>query len=680
MIGKVLADRYQISELIGKGGMAMVYRAVDLRTGHSVAIKILRPEFSEDAEFLSRFQREAEAASKMSHHNIVNLLDVGMDGDNRYLVMEYVQGKTLKEVIREKGKMSPQVAGQIAVRILAALQHAHRNGIIHRDIKPQNILVHADGHIKVADFGIARMANSSTLTKGDNVMGSVHYFSPEQASGEQAGETSDIYSVGVVLYEMLTGKVPFDGDSPVAVAMQHLHAQPTPVRELSPEVPEPVSRVVETAMEKEPKKRYQSALEMASDLRHALDGREEQMKAQRKRRQDSGEGPEAAGADGAGEAKGIKQAAGKAFDSARQQKQPASRQDSSRQNVRADRGDTSRRGKAVSKGKKPRLFRPRGSYASRRRLTRQIVKWGATALMAVLVFYGLYLGGVTIYQRVVNTVAAPDLVGMDEETAVRQSQRSGLNTEIIRSAHPSVASGIVIMQTPEFETSMRKGDTIVLTVSKGPSLQTAPQVTGLFIQEAVEQLQLQGLVLSVAEKVVSDEPMDTILTQKPEAGIACVPGDTIQVTVSGGSVTVPDIEGIDQQDAADALVQSGLTLDAIEYLNTQDPELDGLVAGQQPSMGGQVIWGTKATITVYRLVTGYAAQVRLELKEPERETQVSVTLVGKDGSEAEQYTGVLAPGGDLHPEIEVRGDTEGPAVYRVYLDGELAYEAEAFLE
>lgn len=186
---KILADRYKLIEQIGHGGMAIVYRAVDMRTGHNVAVKVLRPEFNKDAEFVGRFQREAEAASKMTHHNIVNLLDVGMDGENRYLVMEYVQGKTLKDLIHEKGRLNPQAAAQITIRILSALQHAHQNGIIHRDIKPQNILVNAEGHVKVADFGIARMANSSTLTKGDSVMGSVHYFSPEQASGQAAGRS-----------------------------------------------------------------------------------------------------------------------------------------------------------------------------------------------------------------------------------------------------------------------------------------------------------------------------------------------------------------------------------------------------------------------------------------------------------------------------------------------------------
>ena len=277
MSDKILADRYRLVEQIGMGGMAIVYRAVDMRTGHNVAVKVLRPEFNQDVEFVSRFQREAEAASKMAHHNIVNLLDVGMDGENRYLVMEYVQGKTLKQVIQEKGRLNPLVAAQITIRILSALQHAHENGIIHRDIKPQNILVHADGHIKVADFGIARMANSSTLSKGDNVMGSVHYFSPEQASGHAAGVTSDIYSVGVVLYEMLTGRVPFDGDSPVAIAMQHLHARPTPIETLAPDVPPAIIHVCMMAMEKNPRYRYQSAVQMATELRKAIDGRTGQM-------------------------------------------------------------------------------------------------------------------------------------------------------------------------------------------------------------------------------------------------------------------------------------------------------------------------------------------------------------------------------------------------------------------
>ncbi|NLB91034.1 MAG: serine/threonine protein kinase, partial [Clostridiales bacterium] len=271
MSNRILSQRYRIIHLIGKGGMANVYLAEDLRTGHQVAVKILRPEFNQDEEFLQRFNREAQAASKVSHHNIVNLLDVGMENNMRYLVMEYVKGTNLKELIKAKGKLPVEIAVQITIRILSALQHTHRNGVIHRDIKPQNILVQTQGHIKVADFGIAKVANSATLSKGDSVMGSVHYFSPEQAAGEEVLQTGDIYSVGVVLYEMLTGKVPFEGDSPVAVAMQHLHNMPRPIQEFSPEVPPRISKVVMKAMEKEPKNRYQNAIDMAADLKIALE-------------------------------------------------------------------------------------------------------------------------------------------------------------------------------------------------------------------------------------------------------------------------------------------------------------------------------------------------------------------------------------------------------------------------
>ena len=270
MIGKMLDNRYELVEFIGKGGMALVYRAVDHRTGHHVAVKILRPEFNQDQEFLGRFDREATTASKMSHHNIVNLLDVGVDGDIHFLVMEYVKGRTLKEVIAQKGALPPAVAAQIGIRILSAMQHAHKNGIIHRDIKPQNILVHADGHIKVGDFGIARVAGSNTISSDDSVMGSVHYFSPEQAKGEAVTFSSDLYSVGVVLYEMLTAQPPFEGETPVAIALQHISGKPRAMSELNPAVPPAMERVVAKAMEKRPEKRYQSALEMAQDLQRAL--------------------------------------------------------------------------------------------------------------------------------------------------------------------------------------------------------------------------------------------------------------------------------------------------------------------------------------------------------------------------------------------------------------------------
>jgi len=279
---QVIAQRYQIIQPIGEGGMALVYLARDLRTGHDVALKFLRPEFKENPDFLNRFKREANAASKMSHHNIVNLLDVGEDADNPYIVIEYVNGKTLKDIIRESKMLPVDVSVQIAIRILSALQHAHQAGIIHRDIKPQNILVNQKGYIKVSDFGIARMVGAKTTTMADNdhsVMGTVHYFSPEQAQGETATVSSDLYSVGVVLYEMLTGKVPFDGDTLVSIALQHVQAKPKSLREINEKVTPSVEMVVMKALEKNPANRYHTALEMApsqlriADYTSGLDGR-----------------------------------------------------------------------------------------------------------------------------------------------------------------------------------------------------------------------------------------------------------------------------------------------------------------------------------------------------------------------------------------------------------------------
>ncbi|HHT06957.1 MAG TPA: protein kinase [Clostridiales bacterium] len=272
MIGTLLMERYRLEEMIGEGGMASVYRALDLRTGHRVAVKFLRQELQANQEFLDRFRREATAASRMSHHNIVNLLDIGDNPNSPYLVFEFVDGKTLKDIITEHGQLPQGTAVQIAIRILSALRHAHEAGVIHRDIKPQNILVDKQGYIKVSDFGIARMVGTHTSDMGEtqSVMGSVHYFSPEQARGEMATFASDLYSVGCVLYEMLTGHVPFEGETQVSVAMQHVQATAQPVRDYAPEVSESIEAVVKKAMEKVPENRYSSALLMAQALHDAL--------------------------------------------------------------------------------------------------------------------------------------------------------------------------------------------------------------------------------------------------------------------------------------------------------------------------------------------------------------------------------------------------------------------------
>lgn len=268
---KLLSQRYALREIIGMGGMSIVYRAWDTRQDREVAVKVLRPEFSADAEFVRRFNQEAQAASRMSHPNIVGMYDLGLDGDMRYIVMEYVRGRTLKELIRSEAPMPAQKAVQITLRILAAVHHAHHNHIVHRDIKPQNILVQEDGGIKVADFGIARLTTNATMTTSfGNMLGSVHYFSPEQASGELADEKSDLYSVGVVFYEMITGQVPFEGESPVAVALKHVSEPPTDPRQFNGQISRALAEVALKALAKAPADRYQAATDMATDLKRAL--------------------------------------------------------------------------------------------------------------------------------------------------------------------------------------------------------------------------------------------------------------------------------------------------------------------------------------------------------------------------------------------------------------------------
>lgn len=619
---KLLAGRYRIVEKVGSGGMAIVYRAEDTNTNRSVAVKILKPEFNEDEEFSQRFQREADTISQMTHHNIVNLLDVGYEDGRRYLVMEYVPGRTLKDLIREKGRMSPEVASQIAIRILAALKHAHQNGIIHRDIKPQNILVHEDGHIKVADFGIAVKMNSETLAKTDNVMGSVHYLSPEQASGKEIGVTSDIYSVGVVLYEMLTGRVPYDGDTVVAVAMQHLRGAAAPIQDIAPTVPKGLVYVVSKAMEKDPKNRYQSALDMAADIKSAMAGNLD-----------------------------------KALEKTDKEKEKSN----------------SGRIPPVKKAKARKRWRLRHPRLMR------LIKTGLLTLTTLFVFGGLALGGISIYNLIINRTSAPDLIGMEEAAAVRAAQREKIKTEIIYAHHPTIAAGNVIMQTPEYDTPMHKGDTMVLTISKGPSTFTVPDITGKLSGDAVHELQKLGVMLTVVEKVISAEPVDTVLTQSPERGASVAMGETVQVTVSGGAVTVPNFAGMPEEQAAAAITAVGLTPGGKESLTTLDPDQVGTIASQKPTAGSQVVLGAAVTVSVYTAVR-YQALITVKVPENTQGVQVKVTYLKDDGTEEEQYSAMHAATAASEFTVQVYGDAPGSAVYMVYLNGDFYESINAALE
>ena len=619
MTGKILANRYRLTDQIGIGGMAIVYKAIDLRTGHNVAVKVLRPEFNEDAEFVSRFQREAEAASKMTHHNIVNLLDVGMDGDNRYLVMEYVQGKTLKEVIQERGRINAPLACQITIRILSALEHAHRNGIVHRDIKPQNILVHADGHIKVADFGIARIADSSTLTRGDMVMGSVHYFSPEQARGEGASPVSDIYSTGVVLYEMLTGRVPYDGDNPVAVAMQHLHTIPIPIQNLAPDVPPAVVGICMKAMHKNPAQRYQSARDMATDLRLAMGDTSE-----RRQEPETGE---------------------------IQQPEPHFRNE----RTSAD----SARQQAIE--------------ARNRRLKRI---WTVLSVIVTIgVIAGLYYGTRMLIRHYRTTTVTPDVVGIEQAEAIRKMKENELETVIKEVSSDEYPAGTVIMQVPEAGETVQKGrDPVQLLVSTGARKLEMPSLTGNTASDAMGLLKSMGINTITMERAVSSQyTLDTVMASVPEAGASVDKDTEIILTICGGEVAVPDFSGLTLSEAEDQVPDSQLTLNAsLSYVDTDDPVLHGLVADQNPAPESRVLQQAPVSLSLYRNAeTAKRKNVDVTVPESDRDTTVRLTLRA-EGSVMEwvYITYICAPDVGRTQVVTVELPDERDYICQIYINGE----------
>ena len=274
MIGKILGNRYQIIEKIGDGGTAYVYKGMDNLLNRHVTVKVLRPEYVSDQDFVRRFRREAQAAASLSHPNIVSIYDVGFENGIHYIVMEYIHGQSLKAVIEQLGQLPVKMAMEYAMLIALALGNAHKHGIIHRDVKPHNILISEDGRVKVTDFGIAQAVTASTVTYNGAILGSVHYFSPEQARGSLTEEKSDIYSLGIVLYEMLTGKVPFSGESPVSIAVKHLQEPFPDPQELNPQIPDTVNRIIQKAVEKEPQDRFHTVKEMADEVSQWLQGKE----------------------------------------------------------------------------------------------------------------------------------------------------------------------------------------------------------------------------------------------------------------------------------------------------------------------------------------------------------------------------------------------------------------------
>lgn len=523
MIGHELGGRYQIIERIGGGGMALVYRAQDILLNRNVAIKVLRQQFVHDEEFIRRFRREAQSAASLSHPNVVSVYDVGQEDEIHYIVMEYVEGQNLNEIIKERAPLQVEEAVRIASQIADALDHAHHNQIIHRDIKPHNILIGRNGRVKVTDFGIARAVTSSTITQTGSVVGSVHYFSPEHAKGVQTGEKSDLYSLGIVLYQMLTGRLPFLGESPISVALKHLQEQFDEPRVVNPLIPQSVENIILKSMRKNPVERYQSAKEMLRDLETCL--------------------------------------------------LPERRLESKLFFAEDDDADSTRVMPAIKAtnvaGSSNASKLSRDSQMPEQRWEPKKKSGGKPVLwISLTVFLLLAMLGVAWYvNRLVTVpeVTVPSVLNMQEQEAVALLSQNGIEVDnIARLYKEGIEEGIVYQQSKPEGTKVKEGSTIDLTVSTAKPLSKMPSLNGTF-DEAVEELTARGVDRESIEKKeeFSEEEVGKVIGQTPDANAEFDPASVeVILTVSKGleNVKMPNLVGKTREEAEAALKEMNLKL------------------------------------------------------------------------------------------------------------------------
>ena len=555
MIQRVLDQRYELQEQIGGGGMADVYKANDLLLNRPVAVKILHDQFKSDTEFIDKFNREAQAAARLSHPNIVNIYDVGVMDGAHYIVMEYVPGRTLKDKIKQEGHLSVAEALTVAKGIASALAHAHANNLVHCDIKPHNILMMPDGSAKVADFGIARAVTESTMTYTGNVVGSVHYFSPEQAKGTMITPKSDVYALGVVLYEMLTGTLPFTGETPVSVAMKHLQEEPVPVRQLDSSIPPVVEAIVARAMSKDPAMRP-DASEIVKDIQQA-----EQMVG-------SGMGYAAAQPDPF-----ATQVLPRMDDPIAQM--------SSRRDMRSMPAgydyDEPEAESSVFKSKK------------------------FIAGLILILFMGFFVGAFLSYGKFWSNeeVIVPDVTGKQMTLARQILEDKKLRVNVVETFDASVPAGTVVSQDPEGGAKVKEERLVTIHVSKGGESLEMPDLKGLNKSDAEAKLKKMGLKVGSVYERNSDEEAGTVIATDPKAGSKVTKGQSVDITVSKGKKetknTVPDVTNLQVEGAKAALTSAGFK---VSVTKEESSKAAGTVISQTPAGGSSVTAGSTITLVV----------------------------------------------------------------------------------
>jgi beta-lactam-binding protein with PASTA domain/predicted Ser/Thr protein kinase len=622
LINMLFDGRYRIVRKLGSGGMADVYLAEDEELGRRIAIKILNDRHANDESFVERFRREAKNAAGLSHPNIVSIYDRGEAEGTYYIAMEYLDGRSLKELVVARGPLPIPDAIDATRQVLAALRFAHRKGVVHRDIKPHNVMADADGRLKVTDFGIAR-AGVSQMTEAGSIIGTAQYLSPEQARGAPVDQRSDLYAVGVVLYEMLTGTTPFSGESPVEIAMKHLSDPPRPPSVERPDIPPDLDMVVLRALAKDPDDRFQTAEEMDAELERV--------------------------SRGAGVTTETADAATAVLSGAELAAAPTA---------------------IVPPRRPPAAARPGYRYAEPPPRRRPVWPWLLALLLVVLAAVaGWYaFGQIQDALSGGSTASVPFVVGQREDLAVQNILEKGLQVEVHREPHETVKVGEVFEQSPDGGVRVDKGGVVDIRVSTGPPRVEVPNVVGRSRDDAIALLteaklkakprevfskeepgtviaqhpvggelvlqgtnvqiniskgvqpltvpnvvgqqydsaagQLQGQGFAVARRDVdSSQPVDTVIDQQPRGGGSLARGGTVTLFVSKGpkESTIPDVEGLDEASATETLEQSGFTVDVQEQ-DTTDENYDGVVLTQDPPGGTRAKPGTTVTIVVGRLV------------------------------------------------------------------------------
>ena len=625
----VLAGRYELIEKIGDGGMAIVYKAKDRLLKRFIAVKILKPEFVQDIKFVENFRKESHAAASLSHPNIVSIYDVGQEGNINYIVMELVSGKTLNELIKEEAPMDYRKAADIAKQVAAGLSAAHKKGIVHRDVKPHNILMTEDGIAKITDFGIAKAVTNTTIVDSgkDNVMGSVHYFSPEQAKGTNVDEKSDIYSLGIVLYEMLTGKVPFDGDNPVTIALMQINEPITPPSVFNHNVPPGLERIVMKAVEKQPKNRFDSADEMIDAL--------DKMEVVNRVVGDSIY-------DGAEELN-------EAYDS-------------------YDNYDTYSFGREELNKEAGRNKKSKGK-GSKNKKKIAIIAAAVIVALAALVGIGFATG---LFDK--KDIEVPDFRGMTIEEAEDKAEDLGIEVKIGKYEFSTEYEQDQIMdQDPNHGEMVAKGDTVTVDISKGGERGVIPNLIGKSEEDAKKMIEDYGFELGTVKEKESHEEKGTVIEQDPSAGSEGKQGDTINITISDGSGKemgeVPYVLGMSEDEARAAIEEAGFKVgDVSEGVSSAYD--NGQVMWQEYDAGTSVEKGTAIDIRISGGQTS-TKTIDVPLSQAKNDTTtLTIVVTDESGNVIWRDTVSNVDSSDKYSNYPVNVIGKGRCTVKIYFDSD----------